>query len=611
MAKFQRILSAQIPEEKKAGEKVMIKGWIHNIRVLGGLAFVVIRDRMGMIQVVVDDERIVGELGNLQPGTVVKVVGEVKETDKTDLGVELVNPEIEFINKVTHPWPVEINKPELQANLDTILDNRALVLRHPKQAAIFKIQGVMAQAYRTYMVEHGFTEFFGPAMTASSSEGGAEVFKLDYFGKEATLAQSNQLYKQIMVGVYGRVFGMAKWFRAENSNTRRHLTEGMQYEFELGFIESIDDVLDHLEAVTSFMIRQVEEKCQPQLKTLDKELVKLPPKGKKYPRVTLEKALEIISERTGEDTKGWDDLTTETERELCAYAREEHGTDFIIVTNYPKGKFYAYKDDEGVYHNFDLLCREAEIVSGGRRVDNYDKLVEEIKKEGMNPDAFEEYLSIFKYGMPPHGGFGLGFERFTMMALGLENIREATIFPSDPKRVASQHLPDEGAVGAETIKAEIKNLFVDADLEFRVMKHEPTPTSQDAANVRGLDIDTGVKALILRDKKSDKNVLVNVPAGKKLDIKAFTKYYNEKHPESGQNAKFEFEKPEVIEEKYGLKVGGVPPFGHIFNVETYYDEGIFDQEEAAFNNADLEESLITTSAAIKEVFEGEIGKFAE
>lgn len=600
-----RTLTSELPGAKNNNAEVLVKGWLHNLRVMGKLAFVTLRDRTGMVQVVVDDQETIKAIKNLQPGSILYVIGKINPTVKTDLGVEIINPKIEVVNAVTDAWPLEINKPELNANLDTILENRALALRHPKQAAIFKIQGVMAQAYREFMVKEGFFEFFGPAMIASSSEGGAEVFKLNYFGSEATLAQSNQLYKQIMVGVYERVFGMAKWFRAEKSNTRRHLTEGTQYEFEMGFINDFHDVMDVLDSVLRHMLAAVNEKCQPQLSLLGVELVKAPA-SQKIPRYKFSDAIRVYTERTGVDTTGWKDLDPDSEKELCQYAREKYGSDFIFVTNYPKGVFYAYKDEEGVYHNFDLLCREAEIVSGGRRIDNHDKLVEAIRSVGMNPDSFSEYLSIFKYGMPPHGGFGLGLERFTMMALGLENVREASLFPSDTKRIASQALQEKRVSGAEQIKKAIKQLFVDNDLEFQVLKHEPTPTSEDAARVRGLDLGTGIKALILKDKKTGDNVLVAIPADKKLDIKAVTAAYSEL---VNKDAKLEFENPVIIKERYGLEVGGVPPVGEVFGVKTLVDQSVFAQERVAFNNSDQSESLLCKSVDLDKIIGGKRGNY--
>jgi nondiscriminating aspartyl-tRNA synthetase len=283
----------------------------------------------------------------------------------------------------------------------------------------------------------------------------------------------------------------------------------------------------------------------------------------------------------------------------------------LIVKEYPKGTFYAYKDEDGTYWNYDVLCREAEIISGGRRIDDHDQLVESIEAAGMNPDDFSEYLSIFKYGMPPHGGFGMGFERFTMLALGLENIRQATLFPSDPSRVASQKLPESNISGAEQIKKSIKQLFVEADLEFSVIKHKPTPTSEDSANVRDMKLSEGIKALILREKKTGNNIMVSVPADKKVNIKSVESFYAKAH--KLKSAKFEFEKPELISKKFGLEVGGVPPLGYVFGLETYFDESVFSEEQAGFNNCDQEESLITTSQNILTLIEGqaEVGDFSQ
>ncbi|MFW5702692.1 MAG: aspartate--tRNA(Asn) ligase [Candidatus Dojkabacteria bacterium] len=594
MQKKERIISNQFIESK--GEKIFCKGWLHNLRSLGKIMFALVRDEKGVFQVVVEDKELISKLEELQPGSILYISAEVQATENTELGVELINPEIEVVNAVKDSWPIEINKPELNASLDVILENRALSLRHEKLQAVFKIQATMAQAYREYMVQNGFVEFFGPAMLASSSEGGAEVFKLDYFDKgQATLAQSNQLYKQIMVGAYGKVFGMAKWFRAENSNTRRHLTEGMQYEFEMGFIDDYKEVMLEAESVIRHMLRAAGKKNEKELSLLGKELVKTPKDGVEFPKLTFAQAAKIVAEKTGEDTSSWDDLSTEAERVLCDYVREVHGTDFVWVTNIPKGAFYAYKDEQGKFYNFDLLCREAEVISGGRRIDNYEKMVESIKSAGMNPESFGEYLSIFKYGMPPHGGFGLGFERFTMQALGLENIREATLFPSDPKRVAAQYLQKSSVYGAEKIKKNIKQLFVEAGVGFQVLTHEPTPTSEDAAKVREMELSEGVKALILRNKKSGENILVAIPADKKLDMKQFKD--------------FEFEKPEIIMERYGLEVGGIPPFGEVFALKTYVDESVFSLVKVGFNNADKSESILCSGEALSEVLDGELGVY--
>lgn len=421
-------------KDLKPQKSVTLKGHLFGLRDLGKIIFLKLRDRTGEIQIVVELE--LEKLHGLHPGSVISIEGEVAEQKSGEL--EIIKPKIQILSKATEPPKVEFHHDSLKENIDTILDNRAIALRHAKYRAIFKIQSVLVEAYREFLTEQGFTEYFGPAMLSSSSEGGAEIFKVPYFKGEATLAQSNQLYKQIMVGVYERVFGLAKWFRAENSNTRRHLTEGMQFEFEMGFIDSMQDVMIMLEKTLRYIIEKAHQKCAKELSQISYQEIKLP--ESEFPQLTFEQACEIVAKITGEDTSSWDDLTTESERILCEYSRKEFGSDFLFITNFKKGVFYAKKDQEGVYQNFDLLCREAEIISGGQRIHDYEDLKASIIKEGMDLEDFTEYLSIFKQGMPPHGGFGMGLERFTMLFLGLENIRDASLFPSDPKRIASQRI---------------------------------------------------------------------------------------------------------------------------------------------------------------------------
>lgn len=420
----------------KKGEISLIKGWMEQFRDLGNVAFLKVRDRSGIVQVVLEEKSLIGKISECHIGSVMEIEGEVVEQKNGQ--IELINPSVKILSKVIEVAPIQFQVKDLKENLETLLDHRALSLRHERYRAIFKIQAGLVKAYRDFMTVQECTEYFGPAMTASSSEGGAEVFKLPYFEGQATLAQSNQLYKQIMVGAYERVFALAKWFRAENSNTRRHLTEGFQFEFEMGFIEDFNDVMNMLDSALKFMIKTLHENFEVELKSLNYKAIMIP--ESQFPRIKFLEACEIVREKTGQDTSDWDDLTTEAERILCDYARAEYGSDFIFVTEFKKGVFYAYKNAAGVYQNFDLLCREAEIVSGGQRIHDYENLKNSIEKAGMNPDTFSEYLSIFKNGMPPHGGFGMGLERLTMLLLGIENIREASLFPSDPKRVASQHI---------------------------------------------------------------------------------------------------------------------------------------------------------------------------
>ena len=353
------------------------------------------------------------------------------------------NPEIHLesiniINAVKETPGIDLQSKEPKEKLETILSHRAISLRHPKYQDIFKVEAAIIQSYREFMTDFGATEFFSPLILASSSEGGAEIFELEYFDSKATLAQSAQLYKQIMVGVYERVFGLSKCFRAENSNTRRHVTEATQLEFEMGFIESIDDILEAETNVIKYILEKVYSKCEKELDRLKARRLMIP-EGT-FPKLTFDEACKLLNDKFKIDTEGWDDLSTESEKLLCEYARQEFNSDFIFVTNFKKAAFYAYRDEDGMIHNVDLLCKEMEISSGGRRFDSYEDLKMSIVAEGMDPQDFSEYLSIFKFGMPPHGGFGIGFERLVMLITGQYNIRECILFPSDPKRIASQNI---------------------------------------------------------------------------------------------------------------------------------------------------------------------------
>lgn len=589
-----RVLAAELSQH--IGREVTVKGWLHNLRLLGKIAFLILRDRTGYIQIVIEDKEQVNQLKAYQVGTVLKASGKAAAA-KTEAGAEISQPQLEVISLVTEPLPIDLTKNEIAADLDTILDHRPLTLRHQRSQAVFKIQAEIAAAYREFLRGQGFTEFFGPNIISASSEGGAELFTVNYFDHEAKLSQSAQLYKQIMVGAYERVFALMKCFRAEKSATRRHLTEATQMEFEMGFIEDFSEVMDMLEAVIKYIVKQIQTNCAKELAILGVELA-LAPQANAFPRVTFHDALEIYFKRTGIDERHEIDLSPGAERELCAYAREEFGTDFIFVTHFLRKKtaFYAMPNAENpeVCNYFDLLCREIEIVSGGQRIHEHDMLVESLQLKGMDPAAFTDYLSIFKHGMPPHGGFGMGFERLTMMLLGLENIRETTLFPSDTKRVAGVSLAAKVYSGGENIRDEIVKRLTNAGIEFKHMEHEETPTSEDAARVRNIDLSEGVKAIILQGKKSGKLIMMCVPGDQKVDLAKVTEVAGEK---------FEFAKPELIASKFGLKTGGVPPFGNLLAIETYFDSSLKDKKRWAFNCGLRTESILIEDAKWFEIAE--------
>lgn len=599
-----RILAAQL--KNYVNQSVRVRGWLNNIRSLGKLNFLILRDRTGLIQIVIESKDELRKLSTLQPGTVLEVLGNVVATTQAGIGVEIVNPTITVEVGIKEVAPIEFYKPELQNDLEFILDHRPIALRNRQIQAVFKIQAEIAHAYRLFMhdvVEA--VEYFAPNLIGASSEGGSEFFNVDYFGYTATLAQSSQLYKQIMVGVNERVFALMPFFRAENSNTPRHLTEGKQLEFEMGFFDSWHEVMDVQENAIKFIVSYLHKKCAPEIEALGNQIIKAPA-DVPFPRLTFAEAQELFYQRTGIDERQEPDLSPAAEKELCKYAMEKFGTDLVFVTDWKTSKrpFYAYPSDDNpeLTNTFDLLCAGTEVTSGGQRRHTYDSMVEGIKAKDMNPESFNDYLSIFKYGMPPHGGFGLGLERLTMTILKLKNIREASLFPSDPKRIASTRLRAKIFFGGENIRNEIIRLLRENGVAYKHVSHAETTTSQDSANVRGTLLQEGVKSIVLRGKSSKKNFQINIPSHLKLDMKAVAEAVGEK---------CEFEEPVVIEERYGLLVGGVPPFGQLLNLETYFDKGVLAQENSAFNCGMKTESIVMKSKDLVSLIQPKMGDFAK
>lgn len=600
---MKRILAAEL--KNRDGEIVNVSGWLNSIRAFGKINFLILRDRSGLIQVVIEDKEEYRKIDRLQPGSILAIKGQVKVSSQAELGVELLNPSITIQVPIDEIPPLEYYKPKIATDLDFILDHRPIALRNRELQAVFKIQSALAHAYRLFMTDVvGAVEYFAPNMIGASSEGGAEFFTVDYFGHTVTLAQSSQLYKQMMVGVNERVFALQPFFRAEKSNTPRHLTEGKQFEFEMGFFDHWHDILDVQENCLKFMINYLHETCKPEIAALGK-IVKAP-QDVPFPRLTFAEAQELFYERTGIDERNEPDLSPAAERELCSYADEKFGTDFIFIIDWKTEKrpFYAYPNDENpiLTNTFDLLCAGTEITSGGQRRHTHASMLEGLRSKGMDPANFDDYLSIFKHGMPVHGGFGMGLERLTMTMLGLKNIREASLFPSDPKRIACNRLKAHIFFGGENIRNEIVRILKENDYEHQVLNHEPTPTSEDSARVRNTKPEEGVKSLILKGKTSKKNYQFNIPSHLKLDMKAVADRVGEK---------CEFENSEVIKERFGLIVGGVPPFGQLLNIETYFDEGIARNEVAAFNCGLMTESIIMKSADLIKVVEPKVGIFAK
>lgn len=599
-----RVIASELFEH--IDSKVNVKGWINTLRSLGKLSFLILRDRSGLIQVVINSKDELQKITSLHSGSVLSISATVKKNAQADLGVELVDPIITVEVPIKEPSPIEYTKPEIPSDLDFILDHRPIALRNRQLQAVFKIQAEIAHAYRLYMHDVvKAVEYFAPNIIGASSEGGAEFFNVDYFGYTATLAQSSQLYKQIMVGVNERVFALMPFFRAENSNTPRHLAEGKQLEFEIGFFDQWHEIMDIQEQSIKFIVAYLNQHCANEIALLGGNIIKAPQEIA-FPRLTFKEAQELFFKRTGIDERHEPDLSPAAERELCAYALNEYGTDLIFVTDWKTSKrpFYSYPKDNNaeLTNTFDLLCAGTEITSGGQRRHTYDSMIEGIKSKGMDPVNFTDYLSIFKYGMPPHGGFGMGLERLTMTMLKLKNIREVSLFPSDPKRIAGNRIKAKIFFGSESVRNEIVRLLKQQEVDFRHMTHEATPTAEDSARVRGTKIEEGVKSLILRGKSTKKNYQLNIPSHLKLDMKAVAEAVGEK---------CEFEDPEVIKERFGLTVGGIPPFGQLLNIDSYFDSKIIEQPCCAFNCGLLTESIVMNSKDLISLVQTKFGHFAK
>lgn len=421
----------------KIGEEVILKGWVNTKRDHGKITFIDIRDRSGLVQVVGNG----AEISSVKPEYAVEIVGVIKNrpenliNDKLPTGrIEIELKSLEILSE-SEEMPFDMGGDELNLELPTLLDHRPLTLKHSKQQAIFKVQEKVANGFRESAKSIGCMEIFTPTIAASATEGGAEVFKIDYYDHKAFLIQSPQLYKQIAVGAFERVFLFSHAYRAEPSVTTRHLSEVVQLDVEIGFIENFDELLDALEAVGVGMVEYAAKNSPEELKMFNIE----PPKISKVPRLKLLEAQEIITKRTGRDLSKEMDLNPEDEKEICAWAVEEYNSDFVTITHFPTKKraFYTMPDQANPEYSlsYDLLFRGIEIASGSQRINNYQQLLGVMKERGFDPKNFEIYLQAFKYGMPPEGGFSFGLERITMKLLELPNVRLASLFPRDMERV--------------------------------------------------------------------------------------------------------------------------------------------------------------------------------
>ena len=424
------------------GERVRLAGWLHRLRQLSNVSFLILRDGYGLAQVVVDDAALAGRLAALGAESVLAVEGTAVAESAAPGGVEIHGPSVEVLTEAAEPPPFDLFRPTIKAQLPTILDYAPLALRHPRQRALFRLSAVSMAGFRATLGGMGFTEVQTPKLVESATEGGANVFGVDYFGRRAYLAQSPQFYKQIMVGVFERVFEVGPVFRAEPHDTPRHLNEYVSLDVEMGFIADHTDVMMTLRDVLAGMLRAIREQCGPELALLGAKGVPLalPTVPAEIPALHFSEALELIFRETGEDARGEPDLAPAHERWLGAWARREHGSDFLFVVGYPmiKRPFYTHPDPRRpAYSNsFDLLFRGLELVTGGQRLHRYADYLAALAARGLSPEPFAGYLQAFKYGMPPHGGFAIGLERWVARLLDLPNVRESTLFPRDIHRLS-------------------------------------------------------------------------------------------------------------------------------------------------------------------------------
>lgn len=418
------------------GEQVRLVGWVHHLRQLGALNFLILRDGWGLIQAVTEQAADLAPLTGLGAGTAIALQGRVVNTPQAPNGVELYEPQVEIITPIAESPPLALNKNKIQAALPTLLDHAVVANRHPARQAVFRLAaGVMAGFRATLHARH-FTEVQTPKIVASATESGANVFKLDYFGRFAYLAQSPQFYKQIMVGVFQQVYEVGPVFRAEPHDTTRHVNEYVSLDVEFGFIESHFTVMKMVREVLAGIFQTLKTQYSADLALLQTNLPTVPAE---IPHIHFSDAQELILKLHGVDVRGEPDLSPQDERWLGAWAQQEFGSDFLFVVGYPMGKrpFYTHPDPaRPAYSNsFDLLFRGTELITGGQRLHRYPDYLAALAKANLPVEPFETYLEAFRYGMPPHGGFAIGLERLLMQLLDMPNLRLVTLFPRDLGRL--------------------------------------------------------------------------------------------------------------------------------------------------------------------------------
>ncbi|MCX7715486.1 MAG: aspartate--tRNA(Asn) ligase [Clostridia bacterium] len=424
----QKLLSCVTIDDLKdaVGGRISFCACVHNLRHMSGFSFVILRTGRYIFQSVYCEDTCNGDISELCVGAYVSVSGTVKTDERASYGYEITLESFEILSKPSENYPLHVSARKLGCSIETNLSYRSVALRNPRERAVFKISEGVCEGFRQFMLKNAFTEIHTPKIVSAGAEGGANIFKLKYFGQDAFLAQSPQFYKQTCVAFFDRVFEIAPVYRAEKHNSTRHLNEYIGLDFEMGFIKDMHDVMQMETAMLRYVMDYLAQNYALELSILNASL----PVVQHIPIVSFFEALDIVGASSNKF-----DLDPADEVALCEYAKEKFNSEFIFVEKFPalRRPFYAKNspEDAKLAESFDLLFRGLEITTGGQRIHDYDEQVEKIKNFGMNPEDFKSYLDIHKYGMPPHGGLGIGLERLVMKLLDLPNIRQASLFPRD------------------------------------------------------------------------------------------------------------------------------------------------------------------------------------
>ncbi len=425
----------ELLKPERIGSTVKVNGAVHTVRDMGDVVFVVLRKRGGLLQCVFEEGTSSLAAEKIREAQTVELTGTLSADERAPHGVELRVTEGEILTTPYDTLPLPIGKWKLKTSLEAKLNNRSIELRNVRERAKFRLQEGIVRGFRDFLYSQQFTEIHTPKIGAKGAEGGSNIFKLDYFHRPAVLAQSPQFYKQMMVGVFDRVFETAPVFRAEKHNTKRHLNEYTSLDFEMGYIDSFVDIMEMETGFLQYTMKLLEEKYADELRILNVTL----PNVEQIPMVRFDRAKQLVSEKYDRPIRNPYDLEPEEESLIGKYFKEEYGADFVFVTHYPSKKrpFYAMDDPEDPTFtlSFDLLYGGLEITTGGQRIHDYQMLRDKIAARGMSEEGMDQYLDTFKYGMPKHGGLGIGLERLTMKLVGEDNVRETTLFPRDLSRL--------------------------------------------------------------------------------------------------------------------------------------------------------------------------------